>query len=191
MAQPVLLAVDGGVVCSCGSHWGLSLTSVIGHSVGELSAAFVAGVLSLTDAAALVAFAASCWQALPVGGVMVAVAAREEEVLPLLVEGAGIAAVNAPGSVVVSGDEAKVAGVAEALAAAGLTGCTVGGIACISFTIDGADVMRIREGSPLMSRWGNRVSLGGVRQLTGELSGYRFRFGADYWYRRYPPAGAF
>ena len=58
-------------------------------------------------------------QALPVGGAMVAVAASEEEVLPLLVEGVGIAAVNAPGAVVLSGEEAAVVAIADGLAQRG------------------------------------------------------------------------
>ncbi|MYU64005.1 hypothetical protein, partial [Streptomyces sp. SID69] len=52
-------------------------------------------------------------QALPGGGAMVAVQAAEDEVLPYLTDGAGIAAVNGPQSVVVSGAEDAVAGIAE------------------------------------------------------------------------------
>ncbi len=120
--QPALFAFEYAL-SRLWQSWGVGPDMVLGHSVGEIAAMSVAGGVTLEDGLKLVAARGRLMQALPAGGMMTSVMADETRVLAAIagsVDQVAIAAVNAPGQVVISGAGAAVAEIAARLTADGI-----------------------------------------------------------------------
>ncbi|SCG54230.1 hybrid non-ribosomal peptide synthetase/type I polyketide synthase [Micromonospora halophytica] len=119
LAQPALFAVEYATAALLAAH-GITPDAMIGHSVGELTAACLAGVLDRSDAARLVAARGRLMAAMPPGA-MLSVALGEDEVRPLLTPALSLAAANAPELCVVSGPDDDVAALQRVLAERGVS----------------------------------------------------------------------
>ncbi len=116
--QPALYAIECALAALMKS-WGVEPAGVVGHSIGEFAAAATAGVFSLEDGARLVAARGAAMQAQP-PGCMLAVMEDAEALRGRLPDGVSIAAINAPGACVVSGDDNAVARLMRDLDAEGI-----------------------------------------------------------------------
>ncbi|KAA9377822.1 SDR family NAD(P)-dependent oxidoreductase, partial [Microbispora cellulosiformans] len=119
--QPALFALQTALTHLFGG-WGITPHAVAGHSIGAIAAAHAAGILTLPDAAALVAARARLMHTAPPGGAMTAINATEAQVAPHLDAYAGrvtIAATNTPTSTVISGDHDAVTAITEHFRAQG------------------------------------------------------------------------
>ncbi|MEV7464112.1 non-ribosomal peptide synthetase/type I polyketide synthase [Streptomyces rubiginosohelvolus] len=119
LAQPALFATEYAMATLLRSR-GVEPDVMVGHSIGEFTAAVLSGVLSLEDAARLVAVRGRLMQDRPTGA-MVSIAAPAADIEPLLPDGVSIAAINAPTLCVASGPHEAVAELGGILAAKEIT----------------------------------------------------------------------
>src|SRR5215210_230619 len=117
-AQPALFVTEYALA-QLWKEWGIEPTALLGYSLGEYTAACLAGVFSLEDALRIVALRAQAIERLPAGA-MLAVPLPEAEVLPLLGNELSLAAVNGPEICVVGGPVEAVQALEERLAERGL-----------------------------------------------------------------------
>lgn len=118
-SQPLLFAIDyalGRLLRSLG----LRPAVMLGHSVGELAAATLAGVFDLDDAIRFLQHRVNYLARAPAGG-MAAIAASHEEVAPYLRPGVDIGAINAPRQTVIAGPDEPLRTTTAALREAGFT----------------------------------------------------------------------
>jgi amino acid adenylation domain-containing protein len=118
IAQPAIFSM-GYALARQWAEWGVTPDIMLGHSIGELAAATLAGVLDLPDALHLIALRGRLMADLP-GGVMLSVRASEADLAPFLLNGGlDLAAVNGPRASVLAGPEAAAAAMIPELEAAG------------------------------------------------------------------------
>ena len=115
VAQPAIFAVEYALA-KLWESWGVAPAAMVGHSVGEFTAACLADVFNLADALHLLSARARLMQNLP-GGSMLAVRLSEDELRPHLGAGLELAAINSPRLCVVSGPVETVAAFAEKMTA--------------------------------------------------------------------------
>ena len=181
VVQPALWAV----MVSLAAAWqaaGVTPDAVAGHSQGEIAAACVAGILSLEDAARVVALRSRALMVLAGRGGMMSVAepaARVRERIGRWGDRLAVAAVNGPAATVVCGEPAAVAGLAAACAAAGVRATVLP----VDYASHSAQVEVIREEilAGLAGITPGPAAVPMVSAMTGQpLDGPQA--GAGYWY---------
>jgi acyl transferase domain-containing protein len=117
LAQPALFVIQYALA-RLWMEWGIQPQAMLGHSIGEYTAACLAGLFSLDDGLALVAARGRLMQSLPAGA-MLAVPLAEDEARSLLNEHLSLAAVNGAAQCVISGETSAVHQLETELAASG------------------------------------------------------------------------
>jgi acyl transferase domain-containing protein len=183
-AQPSLFALQVAQFRLL-EDWGITPDVLVGHSVGELAAAHLAGVLSLADAVRLAVIRGRLMDRLSPPGAMAAVRASADQVAPYLAEHEGrvaFAALNGPTAVVISGETDAVRAVADRLGE--------DGVRVRMLAVDRAFHSALID--PILDELGKVVAdldlhpptLPIVSTLTGQAAGAAEMATPDYWVRQ-------
>ncbi|MER5548942.1 SDR family NAD(P)-dependent oxidoreductase [Streptomyces sp. NPDC002589] len=163
--------------------WGIKPNVVMGHSIGEVAAATVAGLFTLPDAVSLVAARARLMQSVRAPGAMAAVSRAVEEIEPMLAQrpGLAVAAVNAPGQCVISGDAAELEHLTADLAARGIRAERLS----VSHAFHSPLMAEVFEDfrAAMADITFQQPSVPIVSNLTGRVATYAEIASADYWVR--------
>jgi acyl transferase domain-containing protein/acyl carrier protein len=117
VVQPLLFAIQVALA-ALWREWGIQPSAVVGHSMGEVAAAYVAGILTLEEAAKVICLRSGLMARVRGLGAMLAVELPADELRPMLEQqgsGLGIAAFNSPRTTVVSGEVTAIEMLAERL----------------------------------------------------------------------------
>ena len=182
-AEPGLFAAEVALY-RLAESLGLRPDFVMGHSFGEITAAYVAGLWSLADACDLIAERGRLMQSLPTDGAMIAVTASEDEVMPRLRElnnRARITAINGPKSLTISGEATPVAELAAMLEADGIKTTRVLGI--YAFPLPCADALVAQFAQVCRRLSYHAPKIGFISGLTGKIADTNLLSSPDYWVR--------
>ncbi|GAQ06065.1 lovastatin diketide synthase LovF [Aspergillus lentulus] len=113
-AQPLSTAVQVALV-NLLATWNVTPANVVGHSSGEIAAAYTAGVLNMEEATIVSYYRGRIFQDQPRRGAMVAVALGRDEISSYLKPGVAVACENSASSVTLSGDEEALETITSAL----------------------------------------------------------------------------
>jgi acyl transferase domain-containing protein len=184
-AQPAIFALEYALA-SLWQAWGIQPAVVMGHSVGELVAACVAGVFSLADGLKLIAARARLMSELPETGEMITVLADEARVQSLLAqlngagEGVAIAALNGPQQVVLSGRTAALQSVTTILAGEGIQSRKLSVSHAFHSPLMEPMVAAFAQVANTIAYHPPQIPM--VSNLTGNVAGHEIAT-ADYWVR--------
>jgi acyl transferase domain-containing protein/NADPH:quinone reductase-like Zn-dependent oxidoreductase/acyl carrier protein len=182
IAQPILFAIQTAIVCVL-REMGVAASGYLGHSVGEIPAAWAAGALSLDDAARVVAARSRHQERTRGAGRMAVLAVGEAETAALIAEldpTLDIAAVNSTRAVTIAGSAAAIAALGDEAARRGIACCQLD----LDFAFHSRAMASIREG--ILGDLGDLISMPPTADLVSTVTGCRVAgetLGAEHWWR--------